>query len=247
MTLESSIKDVIAKKLEDGTVEKMVEEQLQKGIINALDSLFGRCGVVTKVIEKQITSVMVPYLEKYDYGRYIVKLDGVLVDVLKEVSADNKTVLQNFKELMLPIDRDSIKASEIFEAWCKYVAKGVATQGLDVICEDSVSYESVEVTLAVSYDDEREWSPFQYATLTFECEHDNEMNFAIRLHHYNRDKENEWSMSYDYIKDIKSLRRVNDFEILLMRLDQAQTKIILDTDSECEDVTPDKEPEVTYG
>lgn len=246
MTLDNGIKDVITKKLEDGTVEKLIEEQMQKAINNALDSLFGRCGDVTEVIKKQITSVMVPYLEKYDYGRYIVKLDDVLVDILKETAAHNKTILHNFKELMLPIDRASIKASELFAAWCKYVAKEVETQGLDVICEDSVSYESVEVTLAVSYDDERNWSPFQYATLTFECEHDTEMNFAIRLYHYNRDTENEWSMSYDYVKEIKSLRRINDFEILLMRLDQAQTKIILDTDSECEDVTPEKEPEVTY-
>lgn len=247
MNLENSIKDVISKKLEDGSIEKLVEEQLEKGIKNALDSMFGSYGDVTKVLEKQIKSVMVPYLENHDYSEYITKLDSVLVGVVKESSFENKKMLENFKELMLPEDRKTIKTSELFEIWSKYVAENVNVSGLEVDFDDSPTYEPVEITLNVNYDDDRDWSSFTYATLTLECEHDEEMNFILRIHKYNKDKKEEWSMSYDSAKDISSLRRLNNFEILLMRLNQAGTKLIIDTDSENDEITPEQEPEATYG
>ncbi|WP_094607224.1 hypothetical protein SPSIL_057660 [Sporomusa silvacetica DSM 10669] len=245
--LENSIKDVIGKKLEDGTIEKLVAEQLEKGVLNALDSLFRSYGDVTKVIEDKIKSVMVPYLEEYDYSEYIVKLDSVLLDVLKNCALDNKKMLTNSKELMLPEDRKTIKASELFDIWCKYVAKEVDTTDLEIDYDDGPTYEPVTVRLDVDYNNERSWSLFEHANLILECEHDEEMNFAIPISHYKNDKkENQWSISSDQVKDISSLRHINDFRILLMRLDQAGTKLIMDTDSECDDITPEKEPEATY-
>lgn len=90
MNLEDSIKNTIEKKLEDGTVEKLIAEQFENGIANALDSLFRSYGDVTKIIEKKVKEVMVPYLESYDYSDYILKLDSVLVDVLQNTAMENK-------------------------------------------------------------------------------------------------------------------------------------------------------------
>src|SRR5690606_29777527 len=119
MNLENSIKDVISKKLVDGTVEKLVEEHLQKGVTKALENLFSSYGDVTKVIEEQVKSVMVPYLENYDYSEYITKLDSVLVDVLKNTALENKKLLTNFRELMVHEERKEIKITELFEEWKK--------------------------------------------------------------------------------------------------------------------------------
>ncbi len=76
MNLENSIKDVITKKLEDGTVEKLVSEQLENGVNAALKDLFGNYGDVTKIIKEKVKSVIVPYLENYDYSEYVTKLDS---------------------------------------------------------------------------------------------------------------------------------------------------------------------------
>lgn len=247
MTLENTIKDVIAQKMQDGTVEKLIAEQVEKGVTNALNSLFGSYGGVTKVIEKQVKAVMVPYIEGYDFSQYLVKMDAVLVDVLKHsAAADNKALLQNFKELMLPEDREEIKASTLFKVWCDYVAKNVETDGLEIDYEDGVRYQSVEVMLGVDFDEDRGWSSFDYATLTLTCEHDEKMNFAIRLSRYKKDKKDHWSISYDSVKDISSLRHLNEFEILLMRLNQARTKLIMDMDYKCDEVQPEKEPEARF-
>ena len=37
MSIENSIKDVIAKKLEDGTIEELVSKQFEKGVNEALE------------------------------------------------------------------------------------------------------------------------------------------------------------------------------------------------------------------
>ncbi|MGE6260895.1 hypothetical protein ACQKCU_23965 [Heyndrickxia sporothermodurans] len=244
MNLETNIKDVIAKKLEDGTVEKLVEENLQRGVSKALESLFSSYGDVTKVIEEQVKSVMIPYLESYDYSKYITKLDSVLVDVLKCSSLENKKLLENFKHLMTSDDRKEIKVTDLFEEWKEYVRKNVETDGLEIDFDDRPTYEYVEVSMNVSYDDERSWSSFDYATLVFECEHDEKMNFAIRLSKW--DKRENWDIRYDSKQDISSLRYLNEFEITLMKLDQNGVKLILDSDYENDEVEPEKEPEVTF-
>lgn len=246
MNLENSIKDVISKKLVDGTVENLVEEHLQKGVTKALESLFGSYGDVTKVIEEQVKSVMVPYLENYDYSEYITKLDSVLVDVLKNSAVENKKLLENFKGIMITKEEKEIKVTDLFEKWKKYVSENVETNELEICFDDSPSYEYVEVNFEVQEDESRNWSSFEYATLVFECDHDESMNYAIRLSRWNNSKDKGWDIRYDRTPDISSLRHLNDFEVLLMNLDQNQTKLILDSTYENDDIQPEKEPEASF-
>lgn len=248
MNLENSIKDIISKKLEDGTIEKLIGQQLETGIAKALDGLLGSYGDVTKIIEKEIKSVMVPYLEGYDYSQYIVKLDSVLVDVLKSATIDNKKILENFKELMTDDQMKTIKVTDIYEKWMKYVAKNIDTSELNVDYDDGVSYEYIEVGFNFEEDDNKSWGSFSYGTLTFECEKDEKMNFEIKLSKYNESKNSTWDIAYnskhDY--DINSLRHLNEMDIFLMKLSQAYAKIEIDKEYGSDDVEPDAEPEASF-
>lgn len=247
MNLENSIKDVISKKLEDGTVEKLVEEHLEKGVSKALESLFSSYGDVTKVIEEKVKSVMVPYLEGYDYSDFITKLDTVLVEILQSSTIENKKLLGNFKALMMDDGQESIKVSELFDHYIKYVSREVDTDDLEVNYDDGVSYEPVSVEFDVQHDVKYDWSSFKYANLVFTCDHDEEhMNFALQLSKYDHDREEGWEVRYDREPSIKSLRYLNEFELLLIRLSQHDTRIILDDESDSEEVTPEKEPEASF-
>lgn len=248
MNLENSIKDVISKKLEDGSIEKLIEEQLEKGVNNALDHMFGSYGDVTKIIETQIKSVMIPYLEKYDYSQYILKLDTVLTEVLKKSSFENKNMLKNFKNLMLPTEiQKTIKTSELFDIWSKYVAENIDVSGLEVNFDDGPTYEYVKISLEVEHDDDkRSWSSYDRATLILECEHDENMNFAIELSKWKDRKIEEWTIEYDEVRDINSLRYLNEFGVFLMQINQAGTKLIIDTESEEDEILPEAEPEASY-
>ncbi|RHW31894.1 hypothetical protein [Oceanobacillus profundus] len=244
--LETNIKDIISSKMEEGIVEEIITKEFESSIRSATDQLFNRYGGITSIIEKKIKSVMVPYLENYDYSEYIVKLDAVLVDILKNSTVDNKEIIKNFKHLVDYERKSTINATDLFEEWMKYVAENVETHGLDVYFEDSPHYESVEVNYYVEYNEERSWSSHKSAVIIFECEHDEEMNFEVRIHRWDHNKKNEWTLDYEGIRDLTSLKRLNSFQILLMQLSQDYTSIILDLDSDSSEVEPDAEPEASF-
>ena len=246
MSLENSIKDVITKKLEDGMIEKLIAEQLENGVKNALKDLLGSYGDVTKVIEKQIKSVMIPYLESYDYSGYITKLNSVLVDLLQNTALENKKLLENFKDLMLPEKLETINVTELFERWKKYVEKNVETNGLEVCYEDGPSYEYVDVSFEVDYNEERSWSDMKHAVLVFECEHDKEMNYEIKIHTWPKYDKEKWTIEYRTVHDLASLRHLDEFSVLLMKLHQNGTKLILDSDGENDEIEPEAKPEPSF-
>lgn len=246
VSIENSIKDVITQKLEDGMIEKLIAEQLENGVKNALKDLLGSYGDVTKIIKDKVKSVMIPYLESYDYSEYITKLDNVLVEVLQNTTVDNKKLLTNFKELMIEDKMETVKVTELFDIWIKRVAKNVETDGLEIDYDDEPSYECVNVRFEVQEDEGRDWSSFKYATLFFECDHDKEMNFAIRLSRYTKSSREGWNIEYKRTHEISSLRYINEFEVLLMKLTQNGTRLILDSEWEEDEVRPEKEPEVSF-
>lgn len=247
MNLEKSIEGVISEVLTNGTIEDLVKQELEKGVKNALDRLFGSYGDVTKVIEKEVKSVMVPYLENYDYSQYITKLDNVLVEVLKSTAAENTKILTNFKELMTVNEEKTIKVTDLFEVWKKHVAENVETDGLEIDYDDSPSYEYVAVKFEFEEDEGRSWSSFKHANIFFECEHDEEMNFAIKVSRFNESSREGWDIDYPKTHDISSLRYLNDLEILLMKLNQNNTRLIIDEEYQSDDVRPEAEPEATFG
>lgn len=246
MSLENNIKDVISKKLEDGTIEKIVSEQLEKGVANALESLFRSYGDVTKIIEEKIKSVMVPYLESYDYSQYITKLDSVLVEVLKNSALENKKLLENFKTLMTNNENiKSIKVTEIFDKWMKYVSENVSTTDLE-ICYDDYSYQNVEVIFEFIQDEKETWSSMEKARIIFVCEHDEDMNFEINVHRWDFTRDRNWIIDSDKLLNLKSLRHLNELQVLLMNLSQHSITIEIDSKYDTGDVEVEAKPEASF-
>ncbi|MCD7911049.1 hypothetical protein KC480_05855 [Bacillus velezensis] len=247
MNLENSIKDIVAEKLEDGTVKQLVEKQFEKGLNNVLDKLFSSYSDVGNIIESQLKSVIIPYLEGYDYSRYITKLDAVLTEVLKKSSVENEKLLKNFKKLIEQENlAKNIKVTDLFERWKEYVSENVDTDELEVDLDDEPSYQNVEVTLEVIYDDVPSWSIYERGRVIFECEHDENMNCEIQISRWKDRESEEWNIEYKSTHDINSLRYLDEFEILLMKLTQNNTRLILDSNAESDEVTPEEEPEPTF-
>lgn len=248
INLEDGMRDAISKKLSDGSIEKIISEQLEKGIVKAMDSLIGYNGEISNLLSKKIKEVMVPYLEHYDYSQYITKLDTVLVDVLKGSALQNTNLLKNFKDLMSTSDVKNIKVSEIYDKWIKYVEANIETSDLEIITDDGVHYEHVDVTLNFEKEDNKYSHYYEYGTLTFECEKDEKMNLAIRLCRWESDKDEVWRVSSESSKihNIESLRYLSEMEILVMRLGQCLTKVTLDMTYENDAIEVDAEPEASF-
>ncbi len=244
MNIEQAVKDVITTKLQEGIIEKLVAENLEKGINNSLEKLLGSYGDVTKVIQDKIKEVMISQLSGYDYSKYVVKLDAVLTEILQHTALDHKKILENFKDLMIEQDiPDKIKVSDLFEEFKKYVADSVDTSKLEVNTDDEPCYEYVDVTMEVEHEEKRSWSSFKNATIIFECEKDEKLNTAIKISKF---ENYPWRFDDKIDSSIESLRHMNHFTLYLLKLHQKGTTIEIDKEYLDDEVKPEAEPEASF-
>lgn len=232
---DEDVKKIIDKILQDGTVEKIIREKITKGFASEIESSF--CyGKLRDAVRERIDEVLVPFIENYDMGEYIIKLDTVLSEIVNSTAlVENKKILENFKNLMIEPEKKTITVSELFEQYKRYVAKEMDTDGRDVQIEDTVYYEPMEVS-------------FDRAVLEFgvtEEEQQENLNRTIRLDHYKNGAEG-WDIIAEINPEIKSLRYLNDFDILLIRLSKGMVKLIIDEESDWDNVISENEPEATY-
>ena len=244
MNLENGIKEVIDNSMNSGMIEKAINDQMEKSINKAVENLFENWGKATEIIEKKIKEVIVPQLERYDYSRYIVKLDSILTEIMKNTTVDNSRILNNFKEYMFNDIPKEIKMNEIFEKYCDFVSKNASSDDLEINIDDEPTYESFEVTYEVDKNENKSWSSFEHAVLTFECEHDEKMNFQVTLTRW--EKDNYWTLEFKKAADLRSLRDVKEFEIYLTKLDQNHVEIIMDDEYGSEDIILEQRPEPEY-
>lgn len=244
MTIEQNIADMLQKKLSDGSIEKIIEEKLTKCIGECMENMFRWSGPAKELIEEKLKATMVPAIEKHDFNNYTLKLDAVLTEIVNSTTLqDNKTILENFKELMTE-DEKGINLSDIFRKWTKYVAENVETNGLDIDYDDGVSYETVNVEMEVEdIENCSKYGPDK-KIVRFTCERDEDMNLQFELYKYDFMK--AYEISGHGVANINSLATMDEMQVLLMRLGRNSTKITIDSEYIDDDVRPEKEPEPSF-
>ena len=230
--LENNIKDCIANELEKGVIEKVIAQQLEKCIEKSISDMFSWGGEIKDVIESKIKSVMIPYIEKYDYSQYITKLDSVLVDVLKNTALDNKKLLENFKNLMTSEDIPKvIKLTDIFDKWNEYCKKEIDKNDIEM------DYDGGYINTRFTVEDvSNDWSIYKTYMVIFECEEDEDLKLEFSIQAYEPKEDTGFTSNYKNVGDLRNLRHLNDFEILMMRISEGYKNIIVDSFEESEEV-----------
>ncbi len=193
-TFEQKIADAVNEKLNDGTVEKLVGQYIEKGVSAALESVFSYDGEGRKLIKKKISEVIIPAIESHDFNQYLTKLDSVLTEIVNHTNlAENKMILENFNGLMKEPEMKEIRLSEIFKQYCGHVAKHIDTDGLEACCEDGEPYyEHVAAGMEVEHKDKGCFkSSFDDCVVKFTCEKDENLNLQIKL--YKATYKKNWS------------------------------------------------------
>lgn len=190
-----------------------------------------------------------PYIESYDFSEYLPKLDSVLTEIVNSnFCIGNKKVLENFKNLMIEPEQKEIKLTDLFKAWIKQCERNIDTDDLDIDYDDSVSYQSVECEMRFELEDKPSWSSTQRAVITFENEHDENLNVEIPVSKWiwNSHNEEPYTLSVNKDLTISSLRNLSEFEVLLLRLSRAGTAIIIDKEYDDDYIQPEKQPEASF-
>ena len=83
--------------LTSGEIEQIIRRELLKGFERGIESAF-KWGSLKDAIEKRITDTMVPYIEKYDMSRHLLKLDEILAELVETSAIDgHRKLLENFR------------------------------------------------------------------------------------------------------------------------------------------------------
>ena len=236
--------------LSDGTVDRIIREQVVKGFENAISNSF-KWGELEQTIKDRVKNILVPFIESYDMSEYIVKLDQVLSDVVNSTSlVENKKILENFQYLMVEPTEKEIKLSEIFKAYKCFVSRNMEIEGRKVSFDDGTpEYEEMAVNMEFEEEDERSWSSFRYATVDFTVDDQNQeddLNRTLRLLLWDGSRKPGWEIRTECNPAISSLRHLDKFDLLMVRLQRADVRVIDDVHHEDDYVYSDTKPEPTY-
>ena len=249
---EQDIQRITEDVLQDGTVEKIIREKIQKGFENAIEDLF-KWGELKKAVENRIKEVLVPFIENYDMSDYIVKLDTVLTEIVNNTAlADNAKIIGNFKNLMIEPKQEVVTLKEIFAEYKQHVSEYMDTCGRRVDSDDGEpEYEPMGVTAEIIEDEAKSWSSMESAVLKLGVDEENQqddLNFSIRLTRWKFDKEKGkgYEITCDGKLDIKGLRRMSDFEVYIQRLARADVRLSDNDRYESDEVYSVNKPEATF-
>ena len=242
-TFEERIAKAVTDKLNDGTVEELVSDAVTKALKISIKEQFKWNGEAKKVIDEKVKEVMMPAIERVSLDDYTVKLDAVLTEIINSTNLiDNKEILGNFKSLMTEPDKDVISLKDVFEKYKEYVSNNVDTSELEVCTDDGPSYQNV--TAEVTVDTRDSIFGGRFCNLVFKCEEDEKLTKVIHLY---ESRSNRFRITgFKSELDINSLRYVDEFGILMMRLDRAFCDITDIMDMYDDDVEVEAEPEASW-
>lgn len=246
--MKEELLKIAQESLSSEEVSEIVKEKFKNALADAVEKAF-QWGDVKDAIKKKVTETMVPYIENRDFSEFIPKLDAVLTEL---VNSDNciadRKILENFKGLMTEPEQKEIKITDLFHKWIKKCNEEIDTGDLEVCYDDGISYEAVDCEMRFETEDKPSWSSCQRAVIIFKNEHDERLNIEIPVSKWKWDsgKEEPYTLSVSSDIRISSLRRLSDFEVLLLRLERAGTAIIIDKEYCDDEICPSKEPEATF-
>lgn len=234
---DEDIKRITDEILQDGTIDSIIREKVEAGFKEALESSF-HYGKLRDVVKKRVEDVLIPYIEAYDMNSFVVKLDTILADIINSTTlVENKKILENFQFLMTEPDKREITIEELFSEYKELISEEIDSSGREVDCESGEpQYVPAEVSCEVEYLDDKSWSVYSYRTLDFRLNEDeeqsDELSYEVHLSRYknSKDDENLYSITYNGEDSIRSLRRLNRFELLLMSLSRAGVKLRFPSD-----------------
>lgn len=243
---EEEIKRITDEVISDGTITDIIREKVVNGFKGAIEDAF-RWGSLKKMIEKRIEEIMVPYIENYDMSEYLVKMDSILTEIVnKSVLVENKTILENFKYLMTPVDRETITIDEIFDEYKKYVAKNMDTSSRDVCDDDPEEYVPMEIQYELIEEDDKSWLSSEYAKVEFsvaEEDQEDELNFTLELRRYKFDKSGKWKIRPCTHIDLSTLSRMDEFEMYISKLHRSEVNIVIDSRGDSDEAYSETKPE----
>lgn len=209
---------------DSGEIKKRIESDVEKTVLNAIDSALDGYKI-RRQIEDSVSESVSSVVKEIGFTGY----NGFIAQTVKSITEgvmrdDVAQKIQKVFNDMLMVKHDGIKLSEIFQKYRKWVCENT---------DESNKYERQHFTCNL---ETKENGSFTFYTVTFNnTEIDGyenpEIKFTICVYG-DKEKDNISSLYLDgeNMKDTFKLGRLSEIQSLLANLYFNETKIILDID-----------------
>lgn len=235
MNLEEKILASMSSYLKSDELNEKIDAAIKKATDDVISNLFTEYGSpVKKIIGENLRAGLLTEMKNTDYSRSVVSLDLLVQQVIKDASAENNNTLKRFKQWATFEVPDSVKTSEIFEKYLKFVEENLDVADLDVKFDDGPRYDGGSVTMEIVDDDSVCYK------VRLKCENDSNLNMDFEIFRYGtptvrlRDSGN------------CSLRMVDEFEFWLRNVEANRVQIDVDELDMTDEVEIDEEPEPMF-
>lgn len=229
--MENLIKEVFEKKMQDGSIEAIINKKIEELISSACNDLFTWNGVIKKQMDEKLKEVMSDVLERSDFSKYTIKLTTLINSVLPETAlADYKNISNSIKTICgtkLPEYKEKVKLTEIFENYVKFIEGEVFSRSdFEDISNIEDGYGSIECYM--DYDEYEQQATFKIEGVKNADEYEKMIKIDRICGDYHVSRGNFKNM------EIKDLRHADKFELYLMVLSNSYVKLAINN-IECED------------
>lgn len=245
---ERTIADVVAGALDSETMQQVIEKALEDGVQNCVADTFRYGSEAWKALRDRIDELLVPAIERIRLDN--ARLDLLLNELLSEsVVGERARLLENFGKLAtLPVE-GTVKASEIFAAWCKDVAGAYDCHGREVVDGE---YLELECSCELEVRERNPWSDRRCATLHLfveDCDPEQEGRFNRDIDVYRwptiPKDEDLWFVHAPAKPGFAGLAQMTNLDVMLARMTLYDMRIRMNIPAygETEFVQPDAHPE----
>lgn len=220
--IEERVTETINEFLKSDYIETQVENALKEATKKACDDLTGWNSPISKIIKENVESVMVPIIEQYDYSQFVIKLDVILAEVLKDSIRPSNEIFEKFKKAT----EYTPKVVDIKDILKEYIKYKESDYDLDLIEDEIEDYYdgdifeipcSIEVVKSGYLND-------KYSLVLKNEYEDDIIEINLRKDLY----DNDFMITTDLAYDLRGLSYLSDFEIYLLNLQRNFTKITWD-------------------
>lgn len=237
--MENLIKEVFEKKMQDGSIEAIINKKIEELVSQSCDSLFRWDGLIKKQMEEKLKETMSDVLEQSDFSKYTIKLTTLINSVLPETALeDYKNISNSIKTVCgtkLPSYKETVKLTEIFENYVKFIEDEIFSRS------DFEDVSDIEdgcgcIECYMEYDNYEHQVTFKIEGVENADEYEKVIKIDRICGDYHVSRGNFKSM------EIKDLRHADKFEMYLMVLSNCYAHLEIDN----EEAEKTAEVEVEY-
>lgn len=227
-------------------LQTLIDKAVEDAVSSVVRDLFRYGQPAHSALSARLSEELVKQIDTFDMGRFVVKLDTILADIVENCNAAEMsrhlTALSKYTQPLPPTGKMDL--GQIIDAYGTWCAETIDTDKLEINYDEGPAYAPVTISASIECNESQLYPSFTDAVLHFTCAEDETLNVDWPITNWTRLE--YWSLS-SRPATFPDIISASDIELRLAAIANAATKIYVD-ESDLDDEVEfeiDREPEPT--